>query len=456
MSNDIEPDSQSLRLPIGYGPDVARVTRVIVRELERLIIPELKSERALVTGGMIASVLRHHALIQDGRVRRVSAADSTMPLDALGQVTATAREQVRGELHDIDVAASLEAGLPGETWDPEFERLQSVTPERLTAYLRNGNFANSRAITIRAVKKLLSGFSKESFLVDAIVDDAPLPLVMRRDATYPIVETTVIDEFALLRALHSLGLAVAEPLVLETDKTVFAAPFFIMARAPGRVVAANTQGIATGPKQARAARELAAFLGKLHRLELHQLNLRSPVLDSHLSMEQHLLREVEHAESAHRRYRRDNFAIFDTGFAWLRTHLPKTAGERPRIVHGDAGLHNLMTYRGRISAMLDWELTHAGDPMEDLVFCRTWVDRALPWDDFLKVYYANGGAPYKPERESFFAILSDIRVAGIWAERCNYNFARAEQPELSWAYAATMYHRLFAKNVAQRLLSLDQ
>jgi len=103
--------------------------------------------------------------------------------------------------------------------------------------------------------------------------------------------------------------------------------------------------------------------------------------------------------------------------------------------------------------MLDWELTHAGDPVEDLAYSRTWVDQVLPWDEFLAIYYKNGGPPYKPEREAFYGNLADIRVTAIWAEHCVYNFTRAEHPELPWAFAATFYHRYFAKNVAQRLLA---
>jgi aminoglycoside phosphotransferase (APT) family kinase protein len=41
---------------------------------------------------------------------------------------------------------------------------------------------------------------------------------------------------------------------------------------------------------------------------------------------------------------------------------------RPALVHGDVGAGNFMCCNGEITAMLDWELAHLGDPHEDLAW----------------------------------------------------------------------------------------
>jgi aminoglycoside phosphotransferase (APT) family kinase protein len=66
----------------------------------------------------------------------------------------------------------------------------------------------------------------------------------------------------------------------------------------------------------------------------------------------------------------------------LRETFP---GEPPRLVldHGDPGVGNLLWHEGAISALLDWELSHLGDPHDDLAFLS--VRAALfhvPLDDF--------------------------------------------------------------------------
>jgi aminoglycoside phosphotransferase (APT) family kinase protein len=61
-------------------------------------------------------------------------------------------------------------------------------------------------------------------------------------------------------------------------------------------------------------------------------------------------------------------------WAFRRLGASRPAPSPPAIVHGDFRLGNLMISPSGISAVLDWELVHAGDPLEDLgwVCTRTW------------------------------------------------------------------------------------
>ena len=45
-----------------------------------------------------------------------------------------------------------------------------------------------------------------------------------------------------------------------------------------------------------------------------------------------------------------------------------------------------------MTAILDWELAHIGDPAEDIGYMRAMILRPLiPWDQFVKTYVAEGG-----------------------------------------------------------------
>ncbi len=63
---------------------------------------------------------------------------------------------------------------------------------------------------------------------------------------------------------------------------------------------------------------------------------------------------------------------FDLAFAWLDEHQPTTA--REVVVHGDFRLGNLIVSSEGLASVLDWELAHIGDPMEDLAWLsiRAW------------------------------------------------------------------------------------
>ncbi len=59
--------------------------------------------------------------------------------------------------------------------------------------------------------------------------------------------------------------------------------------------------------------------------------------------------------------------LIDLGLRWLYDNLPDPDGD-PVFVHGDAGPGNFLFENGHMTALLDWELAHAGDPMEDLAW----------------------------------------------------------------------------------------
>ncbi|MDZ7827279.1 MAG: phosphotransferase family protein [Gammaproteobacteria bacterium] len=56
--------------------------------------------------------------------------------------------------------------------------------------------------------------------------------------------------------------------------------------------------------------------------------------------------------------------VFDLALGWLREHL--RTPDRVTLVHGDFRNGNLMVGPEGLRAVLDWELAHLGDPMEDL------------------------------------------------------------------------------------------
>ncbi len=58
---------------------------------------------------------------------------------------------------------------------------------------------------------------------------------------------------------------------------------------------------------------------------------------------------------------------FELAFRWLEQHRPDGVGARATaVVHGDFRLGNLIVDGGGLAAVIDWELVHRGDPLEDL------------------------------------------------------------------------------------------
>ena len=81
--------------------------------------------------------------------------------------------------------------------------------------------------------------------------------------------------------------------------------------------------------------------------------------------------------------------ILQIALDWLARHVPEDAG--PVVVlHGDAGPGNFLFEGNCVAALIDWELTHLGDPAEDLaqIWVRSLIQPFVPMRDVLAAYAA--------------------------------------------------------------------
>jgi aminoglycoside phosphotransferase (APT) family kinase protein len=121
-------------------------------------------------------------------------------------------------------------------------------------------------------------------------------------------------------------------------------------------------------------------------------------------------------------------AVFEVALRWLSRHQPPSAGTA--IVHGDFRLGNLMVDESGLAAVLDWELVHRGDPLEDLGwFCvRAWrfgedarqAGGLGSVEDLIGCYERAGGAPVDRDALRWWRVLGTLR----WGVLCQYQAHR--------------------------------
>lgn len=105
--------------------------------------------------------------------------------------------------------------------------------------------------------------------------------------------------------------------------------------------------------------------------------------------------------------------------AWLREHLPP-APRRLVLVHGDFRPANVLVRDGRLAVLLDWELAHLGDPLDDLGWYTTplyarehFIPDAWTNDHFLRRYTELAGIEVPAGALHFWQVLSTFRLAVI-------------------------------------------
>jgi len=107
---------------------------------------------------------------------------------------------------------------------------------------------------------------------------------------------------------------------------------------------------------------------------------------------------------------------FELGLRWLDANRPPRGDTC--VVHGDYRLGNLLVDHDGLAAVLDWELAHVGDPVEDLgwLCVRAWrFGSALPAggvatrEELLAAYEAASGVTVDPAALRWWELLGTLK-----------------------------------------------
>jgi aminoglycoside phosphotransferase (APT) family kinase protein len=287
----------------------------------------------------------------------------------------------------------------------------------------------ARSVAIEDIRLLPNGAVEENWLVAAAFDGGELSgrqrLVLRTDgATRLGIGLGRAEEFAVQRAVHRAGIAVAEPLLLCGSDAVIGKPFFLMRWLPGEARGARIVAGEFGGERNRLAARLAAELARLHAIRPPQAALScigAPPTDparGRLDEQERLL-----AQDA------DPHPVATWGIRWLRRHLPRPAS--PVLCHGDFRTGNFLADAQGLVAILDWEFALWSDPDEDLGwFCLgCWRFGAYGReaggiarrDVFYRDYAHASGRRVDPERVLWWEVMAALRwlvIALRQRDRC--------------------------------------
>jgi aminoglycoside phosphotransferase (APT) family kinase protein len=257
--------------------------------------------------------------------------------------------------------------------------------------------------------------------------------VLRRASAYNPTQASLADEFDLLNTLHAQGLPVAKVLMAERDVSKLGSGFIIMQRLPGK-----PQTIASiGEHGPAIMRQMAAILARIHSVDAKTLS--APHRDSGKGVVPVMQGLIDRFYSRWLRERVDGSMALESAFTWLRMNAA-ALDDRVSLVHGDCNLRNILIDGGRVSAVLDWELSHAGHSAEDLAYIRPDVEAIMPWGDFLAAYIAAGGKPASEQSLRYFSIWRDVWRTSMAA--CIYGaFIRGEHR--NFIFGTVSFHEYY-------------
>ncbi|GAA0762268.1 hypothetical protein FHS52_002965 [Erythromicrobium ramosum] len=194
------------------------------------------------------------------------------------------------------------------------------------------------------------------------------------------------------------------------------------------------------------AREFVQQLAALHRLDA-----RHPVFaklgNGNEQPSQRISQNLAKWSADNRAMVRD--PIFEVALQWLSQNVPDDVG--PSVVlHGDAGPGNFLFKDDRIAAIVDWELTHLGDPMEDLaqIWVRSLIQPFVPISEVFAAYADASGHAIDIQRVKFHRLYFQISFSVPSAVLASGNKAKAASSGTALMFG-TMHKRVIVQSVAE-------
>jgi len=268
--------------------------------------------------------------------------------------------------------------------------------------------------TIEHLSRQSGGASRQTWSFDALVRGERHALILRRDPpTHGKTErerAVAIDratEFRVLRAAYESGVRAPEPL-FELASQDGLGEAYVMRRIGGIAIARKL--LRDAPYElarGKIAGQLGEILARIHATDPATLpGLPRREAADHIAELRRSLDMLGRPQP-----------VFELALSWLDRRKPAPLA-RPVLVHGDYRTGNYLVDETGVTTILDWELAHLGDPVEDLgwLCVKSWrfgaIDRPAGGfgsrEELWAAYERAGGGKVDPVRAHWWEVFGTV------------------------------------------------
>lgn len=275
----------------------------------------------------------------------------------------------------------------------------------------------SGASGIVDLHRLSAGASQETWSFDALIGGSVEPLILRRPpGGKPESRSAAIGqetEAKLIQIAYEHGVKAPRVSFVLTPEDGIGVGF-VMARIEGETLAPH---ILRDELFAEIRPQLAGQCGEI-LASIHAI----PLADVSFLPERTPVGEWEGVRTTYERYFESPSPVFEYALRWVKERI-NDDGARS-FVHGDFRNGNLIFGPEGVRAVLDWEVSHIGEPMEDLAWIcvNSWrfgrIDKPVGGfgerEQLFEGYEKAGGVKVDPERVRFWEVFGSLR----WGVSC--------------------------------------
>lgn len=295
---------------------------------------------------------------------------------------------------------------------------------KIAAFLSD---CSGQSVQVQGLVRYAVGFSWLTYGV-SISGLEPNELILRLGPDYGLFAPYSAKPQALaMRALTNSGVPVPKAYWFGDDASIFGAPFLFCEKVAGTPVvpwASPSLPPMSNEYRLSLAHDFIGALAALHRFDWSSSELAELAVGATLANAG--VRQIDFWYAQYQRWAMRAYPLFEWGLHWLRANCP--IAPRLSIVHGDYRTGNYLEINGRITSILDWELTYIGDPHDDLAWASLpmymggtkYVSRLIEPEKFFANYQAQ--VPFVVSQASlkYYRVFSFLKLAAthMAAARC--------------------------------------
>ena len=281
-----------------------------------------------------------------------------------------------------------------------------------------------RTARVRITRRYVGGFSWLTYgftltmAAGAAVAPAGRELILRLGHAQGLLSPySATPEYLVLSALAGSDVPVPTVLWHSDDAGVLGAPFLIVERVEGTAKSPFGRNTIYDPQARRIGEQFVDFLAALHNFQWQSSAAKDlqPQPTAGTAAALQIARWERMIDESGVR----PLPLLHRAVRWLKDNAP--AAPRLCIVHGDYRAGNFLQDAGRITAVLDWELVHLGDPHEDIAWaCMKFLSGGsdlvcglVPRNDFMARYEAATGTPLCQRSLDFYQVLAMVKISAM-------------------------------------------
>ncbi|GAB25473.1 putative phosphotransferase [Gordonia polyisoprenivorans NBRC 16320 = JCM 10675] len=222
-------------------------------------------------------------------------------------------------------------------------------------------------------------------------------LLVRQQGSQVLADPTL--EYQVLAALSEHPVRSPRVWAQDPDARCFSGSAVLLQRLSGHTDAVSFLNADPSIGRDRTL-DLAHALAELHQVPVPEMT----AVDEPVERLRHEFPQV----------RREPLPTVSWALDWLEDNRPDI--HRTTLVHGDFRPGNVLYEAGAIVGILDWELAHIGDPLEDIAWAyrALWSpERFVPLTEFVAAYESATGVPVDLTALRWHRILAELKYVII-------------------------------------------